>query len=230
MLVCRSNIKSLTLGAFLWSEAHDDWAIAGDWWKEEGENDKVESAMGPYLDASSGAKGKEKGVFACPSTAQAEFLHVDPDYETDEKRFTYAVNGYIALNMTANQQGSPGTSGPATGTIYGPPLKPSLYWSEHGVTKMANIRMPTDTVYFIDHEYYVAMSWTFNPHKALDDFLPTYKYATRWHKKKPDRDYGVGNIGWVDGHVTVEPSNFTDKKETSGGRTKYKWKYYFYEH
>ncbi|MBN1456406.1 MAG: prepilin-type N-terminal cleavage/methylation domain-containing protein [Sedimentisphaerales bacterium] len=225
MTICRSNEKGLVLGAILWSEDHDDWAIATDWFKPEGENE-TESALGPYLDAIGGAKGQEKGIFACPSAAQTEFFHVDPSYETDERKFTYAVNGYITLNMTADSEGSPGRSGPSTGGRSG---VGSVYWTEHGVTKMSDIRMPSTTAFFIDHEYYFAVRWTFDPTRPLSDFPDNYRFATRWHKKKPNEDYGVGNIGWVDGHVSVEPSDFADKKEV-GGETKYRWKYYFYDH
>jgi prepilin-type N-terminal cleavage/methylation domain-containing protein/prepilin-type processing-associated H-X9-DG protein len=229
---CRHNLRNLVVGALLWSEDHDGWAIATDWWKEPGQNEE-ESSLLPYLAT---AKKVKDGVFACPTAANIEFFHVDPMYNTrgNERRYTYAVNGYMTLNLACgSSEGSPGSIGPTDpmtcGSFYGPR---NIYWTVHGVTPMIQIRKPVDTVFFIDHEYYCAVSWTFNPLIPLSDFPADYRFKTRWHNIKAGSDYGIGNIGWVDGHVSKEPSDFTSRIGPPDP-IKHKderWRYYFYMH
>ncbi|AQQ69856.1 putative major pilin subunit [Limihaloglobus sulfuriphilus] len=230
MVVCRSNLKTLVIGSILWSEDNDGWAIAGDWYKDPGENEK-ESSICPYVEAS---KKTENDSFVCPSANAADFFQVDPNFSTDAKKFTYAANGYICLNLSPYNEGSPGTAGPSKGSLYGYDSRErkdatNIFWTEHGVTKIVNIRQPQETVYFIDHEYYQAFSWTFNPHKDPLSFSPTYRFRTRWHQKKADDWYGKGNIAWVDGHVTVEPDNFEQYRKPDTNKDPW-WRYYFYDH
>ncbi len=227
-MVCKNNLRTLVVSATVWSEDHSDWAIAGDWYKEPGENE-YESSLLPYLNSS---KKKKDTALSCPSAKHIAFFHVDDDFDTmgHERRYTYAANGYITLNLAPFGEGSPGARGPSdpltSGGLYGPG---NLYWTVHGVTPMIQIRKPSETVFFIDHEYYAAFSWTFDPTKPLSSFPADYKYKTRWHNIKSGSDYGVGMIGWVDGHVDKEPSDFADKYMV-GDKVKLKWKYYFYEH
>jgi prepilin-type N-terminal cleavage/methylation domain-containing protein len=227
-MVCKNNLRMLVVSATLWSEDHGDWAIAGDWWKEPGENE-YESSLLTYFATT---KKKKDTVLACPTAKHIEFFHVDPSYNTrgNERRYTYAANGYITMNMACgSNEGSPGALGPTDrgcGDFYGPG---NIYWTVHGVTPMIQIRKPAETVFFIDHEYYCAVSWTFNPLKPLSSFPVDYRFKTRWHNIKSGSDYGVGMIGWVDGHCDKEPSDFTEKYKV-GDVTKDKWKYYFYEH
>ena len=102
------------------------------------------------------------------------------------------------------------------------------------MNKLVEIRMPADTVYFIDHEYYFAVSWTFNPTRSISYLKnlvssDTYKFRTRWHNKKPNADYGIGDIGWVDGHASTEPRDFANVETVNGSRVE-RWRYYFYNH
>jgi prepilin-type N-terminal cleavage/methylation domain-containing protein len=231
--VCRNNLKTLVMGAKFWSEDHDDWAIAGDWFKDKGQNE-TESALGPYIDSS--IKKKDTS-FVCPTANTIQFFHVDEDFNTlgHERTYSYAANGYITLNLAPWNEGSPGISGPSDARTGGGLLgKDNVYWTVHGVTTMTAIRKPAETVFFIDHEYYAAFSWTFNPTRALNSFPANYKYKTRWHNIKPGNDYGIGMIGWVDGHASREPSDFADKTNVQGktkeSNTKERWRYYFYDH
>jgi hypothetical protein len=115
-----------------------------------------------------------------------------------------------------------------SGGLYGPN---NIYWTVHGVTTMAAIRKPAKTVFFTDHEYYAAISWTFNPTKPLSSFSEDYRFRTRWHNIKPGDDYGFGMIGWVDGHCSPEPVDFADKyKDSVRNNIKERWRYYFYDH
>jgi prepilin-type N-terminal cleavage/methylation domain-containing protein len=230
-IVCRSNLKTLVVGAGLWSEDHDGWAIAGDWFKEKGKNE-TESALGPYIASSSKRKGTS---FVCPSAANIQFFHVNSPFYTlgNERMFSYAANGYITLNMAPYGEGSPGNLGPSDAETSGGYEGPDgVYWTVHGVTKMHAIRKPADTVFFIDHEYYAAISWTFNPLKPYSSFPDDYKFKTRWHNIKSGSDYGVGMIGWVDGHVDKEPSDLASKigPKDDKKHTDERWRYYFYMH
>jgi prepilin-type N-terminal cleavage/methylation domain-containing protein len=225
-IVCRNNLRNLVVGAGLWSDDHDGWAIAGDWYKEKGKNE-TESALGPYIAASN---KKKNTSFACPTAGNLRFFHVNGDYDTNERMYTYAANGYITLNMAS--EGGPGNIGSADpltgGGIYGPG---NIFWTVHGVTKMHAIRKPADTVFFIDHEYYAAISWTFNPTPPYSSFPDDYKFKTRWHNIKSGSDYGVGMIGWVDGHVDKEPSDFASKiGQVTANHSEERWRYYFYMH
>ena len=222
MVVCRSNIKSLLLGASLWSQDNDGWAIAGAWYSDKEQSQKC--AIGPYLNAS---KTKEGDSFVCPSAKNIKFFSSDPAFDTEgnERTYSYAANGHITLNIAP----SPGTPGDKKGTIWGSSTDKSLYWLGHGVTKISAIRAAQDTIYFIDNEYYACTTWYFDPNRDPLSFGTESRYATRWHNKKPNDWYGVGNIGWVDGHASVEPGDFAEYKDQTNKRYP-RWKYYLCEH
>jgi prepilin-type N-terminal cleavage/methylation domain-containing protein len=244
MVLCRSNSKQLLLGAALWSNAHDDWTLAGDWYKDVGKNE-IESSLAPYIGATD--PNKENSIKVCPTAVHAKFFKTDKNFKSSETRYTFAVNGYLTYDMSQCGEGSPGrkgdkvvSSGPFGGSSGGW-TGGGVYWTEHGFNKLSEIRQPAETVYFIDHEYYFVNSWVFDPTKSIAELTrehPDYKFNTRWHQKKPNNDYGVGNIGWVDGHSSVEPRDLASKI-TSGAsaRTgadltkKYsRWHYYFWNH
>jgi hypothetical protein len=227
-IVCRNNLRMLVVGAMAWSEDHSGWAIAGDWFKDPGQNEE-ESSLLPYINSS---RKRKDSSLVCPSAKHIQFFHVDDEFLTagNERKFTYAANGYITLNLAPYGEGSPGIQGPSdpmtSGGYKGPK---NVYWTVHGVTPMIHIRKPAETVFFIDHEYYAAFSWTFDPTKPLSSFPDDYKYKTRWHNIKSGSDYGIGMIGWVDGHCSKEPADFTEKYKV-GDKEKPRWKYYFYDH
>jgi len=225
MLVCSTNAKSLTMAALLWSEANNQYAIAGDWWKEVGDNEK-ESSILPYLDAS---RHKEKDAMACPTARTVEFFNQDPDYDTEGQNltFTYGANGYLTYNISNL---SPGTiSGPdyyamGSGRLYGPD---DTYWTVRGATRISSVRSPYQIAYFIDNEYYCVAHWFFDPTKPLEEFEDNDKKQTRWHKKKSTEPYGIGMIGWLDGHTSPEPKDFAEVY-TAGGETVKRWTDYYY--
>jgi type II secretory pathway pseudopilin PulG len=226
---CMNNLKRLVDGAALWADNHDDWAIAGDWFKDPGENE-TESSLLPYITS---RYKKHDPLLICPASRCIQFFQSNIDFSTYERRYTYAANGYITLNMAPFGEGSPGTLGPsdplASGGLYGP--NNHIYWTVHGVTTMAAIRKPAETVFFIDHEYYAAISWTFNPLKPYSSFPEDYRFKTRWHNIKPGDDYGIGMIGWVDGHCSPEPSDFASKiGPVKPNHSEERWRYYFYNH
>ncbi len=235
MVVCRNNEKALGLGASLWSNDHDGWVVAMDWFKDVGDNG-YESSLGPYIGATD--KAKKNTVKVCPTAMHARFFKSDKNFRSDETRYTYAVNAYIVYNGGVGK--SPGRPGLPTSGGLNSTAEPmdgrGVYWTEHGRNKVTDIRQPAKTVYFIDHEYYFAIEWLFDPTLTIQEIKskygitdPNYKFTTRWHQKKSKNEYGIGNILWFDGHVSVEPSDFAQSAVISGVR-KYRWRYYFYEH
>ncbi len=228
-LVCKNNLKTLVWGAFLWAFDHNGWAIAGDWQKDPNENE-TESSLLPYI--TSQYNGQDISLI-CPASRDINFFNVDNDYNWGNKRrYTYAANGYITLNMACgSNEGSPGMLGPTDPRtcrgFYGPN---NIYWTVHGVTTIGAIRKPAKTVFFIDHEYSAAVSWTFNPLKPYSSFPEDYRFKTRWHNIRPGSDYGFGNIGWVDGHCSPEPFDFARYIDPVSNNKKERWRYYFYDH
>ena len=236
MVVCSNNERTLVMASNLWSEEHDNYAIAGKWWKdvrEELEDGTIEDNSGcsivPYLASS---RKKENDSMTCPSAKNVTFLAQNSDYITEgqEHHFTYASNGYMTYNI---HNLSPGTiSGPdfysvGSGREYGPD---DIYWDVRGSTKITSIKSPYKISYFIDHEYYFIGQWFFDPTQPLNSFPEDLRFQTRWHKKKSGSDeneYGIGMIGWVDGHVSKEPQDFAEIY-TFGGQTKKRWTTYYY--
>lgn len=218
MVVCRSNLKTLVLGASLWSGDNDDWAIAGAWYSDDDQFERC--SITSYVSASAENEGDS---FVCPSAKGADFFSSDPSYDTtgNERTYTYAANGHITFNIAP----SPGSKGSGT-SLYGPG---NVYWQEHGVTKVSAIRATQSTIYFIDNEYYACVSWYFDPNRDPMSFPEASRYATRWHNKKSSDWYGVANIGWVDGHVSVEPDDFADYADPAAKRNP-RWKYYLGDH
>jgi prepilin-type N-terminal cleavage/methylation domain-containing protein/prepilin-type processing-associated H-X9-DG protein len=255
-VICRTNEKTLVMAARLWSNDNDDWVVAGDWFKAKGDNGKYESSLQPYTNAKI---GQSQTVLCCPSAANLNFKQDKSGSgfapAGGSKTFTYGVNGFIALNMRLFEAGSPGTPGPNTFIkggdgrdgkwcmLTGYDGKDYVFWDMHGVTKTTAIRMPSDTVYFIDSQYYVALSWYMNPAGSQADYNKddlTISNLSMWHgSKNPYAVYGKGNIGWVDGHVSIEPSDFKSKVTSSPvkstgamnlSKTFFRWQYYFWNH
>lgn len=239
MMMCGTNVKSLVLGANLWSASNNDYAIAGSWWKDVitvHENGTVEDCSGssilPYIDSS---RSRRKDSLTCPTagTGGMTFYGTNPDYQTEgqEFSFTYASNGYLTYYINGISPGkidnpppsSPGL-GEGTGTnLYGPN---NMYWRLHGATKITSVRNPARIAYFIDHEYYFIGHWFFDPTRPIDSFDEGLRFQTRWHQKRTTDWYGKGMIGWMDGHVSKEPDDFAEV-ESSGGTEFQRWKVYY---
>lgn len=233
MIVCSNNVRTLVMASNLWSEEHNSYAIAGKWWKDVREElqdgtieDNSECSIVPYLASS---RKKEGDSMTCPSAKNIDFLATNANYTTQgqEKAFTYASNGYMTYNINNL---SPGTiSGPdyfdvGGGREYGPD---DIYWKVRGSTKTSSIKSPYKISYFIDHEYYFIGHWFFDPTEPLESFSEDLRFQTRWHKKKASDMYGIGMIGWLDGHVTKEPQDFSEIS-TVGGETIKRWTSYYF--
>lgn len=235
MMVCGTNEKSLVMASKLWADDNDNFAIAAKWWRDplhEFENGDTEDnsacSLMPYLDSS---RKREKDSLTCPSAMNVDFFAKNPDvYNTEgqEKRFTYAANGYMIFNYCV----SPGEIiGPLCGApaYNGPEGPDNIHWNIHGSTKLSSIRNPARVAYFIDHEYYFVARWFFDPTVPPDrisGLSEEFWFQTRWHKKRHTDPYGIGMIGWVDGHVSREPKDFAEIVENNN--SKRRWTMYFY--
>lgn len=221
--VCKSNLKQLLLAAFLWADSNDGWCL-GARWEQEGHK----TSLYPYT-AVAMKKGDELGkggggVYVCP-TARPEHMYFatsgnttsdEESWQDRHKKVTYGVNGYMQFSVGV----SPGDLDPVS---YPTINDQTVHWFERGVTKLSRIRRPMQTVYFMDHEYYTVVNWTFDPFK--DPRKVSMSFGTRWHSIKRGEFYGYANIGWVDGHVSKEPDDFAsfDPKTREP-----RWHYYFY--
>ena len=228
MVVCKTNEKSLLMAAKLWSEDHNDYAIAGDWWKDPG-NNETESSILPYLASS---RDRKNDSLVCPSAKNVDFYGGAPEYETvgQEYTFTYASNGYMNYNYYNF------TPGVIVGPDYydqdsGGELGPNyVYWTVHGSTKISSIKSPFNIAYFIDHEYYFVARWFFDPATPIEQIQSNeqFWFQTRWHQKKASEPYGIGMIGWVDGHVSKEPKDFAETIDDNSSVSRRRWTMYFY--
>ncbi|HOQ04319.1 MAG TPA: type II secretion system protein [Anaerohalosphaeraceae bacterium] len=239
MAVCGTNLKSLVMAARLWADDNNGYAVALKWWRDPmhthpngqvEDNSKV--SLMPYLAASIKNKGDS---LVCPSAANVKFYALSEDYQTQghEQTFTYAVNGYMVLNYNNRTPGvidGPRYDEVGSGRENGPRTAKGgyMYWDERGSTKLSTIRNPARTTYFMDHEYYFIARWFFDPTRKPEEIQSDQRFwfQTRWHQKRPADIYGIGMIGWVDGHVSREPRDFAEVVPNSeSGR---RWTMYFY--
>lgn len=240
-VVCRSNSKQIVLAAILWAEDNDGWSVPTTWSKGEflnednwapGINDFPNpGSISPYIASSDTDAGK---VMACPGAKSEDFFAWGGDQSREDrnKKVSYGSNGWMTLtcDYDGNRKGeSPGS--PPNPSYYYYDSEGSPYPWKHGVTKLTNVRQPSETIYFTDNFYYVAQPSYYTV------FEPVTAYGvdsiSRWHGKK-STDYngktfymGYANMGWVDGSVSVEPKDFDDEPES--GETP-RWCYYFWDH
>jgi prepilin-type N-terminal cleavage/methylation domain-containing protein/prepilin-type processing-associated H-X9-DG protein len=245
-VVCKSNQKQIMLGANLFAKDNDDWSPGAHW----GEPPKLTAEYGfpdgmanptslePYIVTSSYKKG---GVFVCPSAKSVPFFTwggSSPVFDERDQRLTYAINGWIAAFFDFNNDGK----GESPGTAPDPGLKNTVdFLFQHGTTKMMNIRQPGRTLFFTDLAYSLAGSGFFDP---LGTRL-SWPVAHAWHGKVNPKitgkstnrnlpnsiyantGFGYANIGFVDGSVQKQPSDFIDKPV---GLAIPRWCYYLWNH
>lgn len=238
-VVCRTNLKSITLAAMLWSEDNDNWTPPHSWaWANPKGADESHGFAGypnpGSLESYTATdRDKSKNLYACPSAKGVEFFNAPDmtgasrDVEDKEKKCTYGINAWLAIvgDIQKNSPGDRSELGRETFWFYGPG---SVHYDIRGVTKVHNIRKSNETVFFMDHENELVAQWNFDPFKA-PNLLPQ-KTQTRWHKavsrNEEYPDYGSANIAWVDGHVSKEPKDFNSKNKKGDPR----WTYYFWDH
>lgn len=239
MAVCGTNQRSLVMAAKLWADDHGGHAVAAKWWRDplhtlsNGQvEDNSQVSLMPYLASSTNRKGDS---LVCPSAANVKFYAMSEDYHTEghEQTFTYAANGYMIFNYNHRTPGvidGPRYEEVGSGRENGPKTEKGgfLYWDVRGSTKLSSIRNPARTAYFIDHEYYFVAHWFFDPTKKPEDIQSDSRFwfQSRWHQKRPTDIYGIGMIGWVDGHVSREPKDFAELASSNElGR---RWPMYYY--
>lgn len=223
-IACRNNLKELVLASSLWAANNDDWCVPTSWYHPDPFEDVDGNLIGPNpgsLERYLGASGyKEKYVFACPSAKTETFPDWGNQLDVDrEKKWTYGANAWMVMDL-----------GPCPGVVaVDEPGFTGTTYCVHGATKLLTVRKPLETLYFTDASYMVVGPRTYHP---LAETLRDWRVISngqpcpsRWHNKKPGEDFGYGNIGWVDGHVSKEPKDYED---VSGGKER--WTYYLYDH
>jgi prepilin-type N-terminal cleavage/methylation domain-containing protein len=176
-VVCRSNLKQMAFAATLWSVDHDGWAPPDSWrfpaltnpaaiWTPVGTRADNPGSLEPYINASSNtnnsARDTKRAVYTCPAAVNVKFNSIDYmrgniQIVEANRKCTYAINTWMTLNMwqkEVNTYVSPGTLGyrtdPSSSMVYWGP--DGIYAYQHGITKLANVRKPADTIFFMDFE------------------------------------------------------------------------------
>jgi prepilin-type N-terminal cleavage/methylation domain-containing protein/prepilin-type processing-associated H-X9-DG protein len=222
-VVCKSNLKQLTLAASLWAQDNDGWSLPQCWsWgdrlgTQENPGRHIYTSLRPYT---SSDRHSERNVYACPSAANIPFYY---NTETDaNRRITYGTNLYMTLNYGISPTGVP--EGPK-GFPFG---ERNVYFEKHGTTKIDKIPNPSKIVYFTDFEQEIVGHPNFRPFVPLNKITAPYVVrATRWHNlggKDLYQEYGNSNFGWVDGSVSWEPDDI--EVVEAGGKER--WRNYFY--
>lgn len=216
-LTCKTNLKEITFASFSFADDNDDYTVPAAWFTSSEWNGRTNlGSLEPYTNTSI---ANPTGTYTCPTVDESDFFGVwqkttDPTnqwYQQPLTNLTYGVNAWASVYMGNNSPGGVGEKS-AQG-LWGPKW---TYWGKHGRSKISEIRDPEKFNYFMDHEYYMVAQWVFNPTKPANQ-LPI-KNQTRWHKPV-GINYGIANMSWFDGSVTVEPDD-----------TEHNWRYYFYNH
>jgi prepilin-type N-terminal cleavage/methylation domain-containing protein/prepilin-type processing-associated H-X9-DG protein len=239
--VCRSNLKQIVLGAVLWAEDNDGWSVPTTWakgdyltkdnWSSGVNNFPNPGSLERYIASSDTDPGK---VMACPGAKSEAFFNWGGELSSEDrsKKVTYGSNAWMTLTTDYNgdRRGeSPGSAPDPRYYYYNSSGNP--YAWTHGVTKLAKVRQPGQTIYFTDNFYYVtqpAFYTVFEPKTVYG-----VESVSRWHNKKKTTYngktfmMGSANMGWVDGSVSVEPEDFD--RVPQGGETP-RWCYYFWDH
>ena len=233
----------------MWAEDNDGWCPPSTWFRPDPllgsfSNYSNPGSLDPYTSASREGTGD---VYVCPSAKWETFSTTlrmgDGDAtESAAKRQTYGINGWMSACFVGDYRLANYPESPGTKPIVGP--EPCPYWGPvggdrpwgiylylHGSTRLQNVRRPSDTVFFTDHEYWCVGPDNFNPFISIESFRkinPLACVATRWHDKRNGLyGYGYGNICSVDGHASKEPSDFTEFPPA--GKIA-RWCYYFWNH
>lgn len=224
--ICRSNLKQIVLAATLWAADNDDRAVAANW------HGSGRASIGKYTNAD---REKEGDLYVCAS-ARGNTIYdkagsgpVNANYEGRDLVCTYGANGYMVWNR--GQKYTPGKlySSKLSGSGAYHHYQRAGDWyhdNRFGATKLSGIYKPSQTAYFMDHEYSVVVEWVMDPRtdNPLSGSSPmTMPMGTRWHSIPSGEVYGYGNIAWVDGSATVEPDDFGEVDEDG----LYEWTKYF---
>jgi len=214
-VVCQSNLRQLYIGAFMWSDDHDDWVLPATWDRRDFETTSSNpGSISEYLSAA--AQGKD--IFACPAAPKSGDGNDNVDWSS--KQTSYGIN----MELCSSGAG-PGSEGqvagpecPDGGGQWGPDC---VYWNQHGNTKNSAIRHPDRAIYFMDSQVWVVAQWWFESNYGLTEF----EKGRRHKVSGTDRYVGRANIVWCDGHVTREPEDFAEETGLPGEYT-YSSKYF----
>ena len=169
IVVCRSNLRTLAFGAMMWSENNDGWVNPCSWpWPDPMQIREYpeEHNPGSLRKEIAGDRTVKGSVLVCPSAKSATFLNPLEKGMGEQDKCTYSINGWMTTYV-GDEVGDKGPGDVAEGPDWAGPG--FIYWKHRGNTKLINVRKPRDTVYFMDHEYYLATPWSFDPLKPPTD-------------------------------------------------------------
>lgn len=138
------------------------------------------TSLTPFTDETAAMTQQSlSGVYHCPSLNTADLA----DTFVADYRFTsYATN-----QLTTNYFGG----------------EASPYWGNSGGTRLSQISLAERKVSFMDSTHYQIGVSNYHPTGTANK-----NCYNRWHLPKKGL-YGKANILWYDGHVTIQPGDFT---------------------
>jgi prepilin-type N-terminal cleavage/methylation domain-containing protein/prepilin-type processing-associated H-X9-DG protein len=243
LIVCRSNVKQIATGSLLWSNDNGGWCSIGYWCfpkqliptQDGGTLIENAGSLDPYLSSN---RSKINTIYVCPSAKNIQFsksFEITYEQMGLNRKQTYGINGWMTYNLWGTNkclnpgQGSGASSDPWNGVLVNG-KNDERYSFTRGATRLLTVRQPANTAYFLDHEYNTVAPFSFNPLKPTTSVWAGWRDApvqTRWHNKKPYKNYGNANFAWVDGHASLEP---VDLESKSSSTTSKRWEYYFWDH
>ena len=225
-MICRSNVRNLTLAAQLWSEDNNGWVLPALWDRgSQGADGSMDNSfLKGYLDTGTG-----DNVMFCPAMKER---HAGKTY--GELGFNAAelaawgvtptnyINSYgYNIKLCSMTGGCPGDYDTANhdGSQWG---RENVWYSEHGNCKLLTIDVPYQKIMFVESFVYYAYPELYRTSSNPDSILRYPADRGLRHNVKTRRagsseeQAGITNIGWCDGSVSPAPKDFEEFDEARG--------------
>jgi prepilin-type N-terminal cleavage/methylation domain-containing protein/prepilin-type processing-associated H-X9-DG protein len=202
-VVCASNLKEINIASALWSIDHDDWVLHSEW-AEPDENLTFNNGLESYT----GTNWYEGKLYRCPGVPRTQ-------KDQGDISFCYGINRFMVSE-------------------FDPFTNSRVSIKGRGGIKRSKIKFPSERVYFMDSTTTsITVTAASTPISDVQKVFftidaqmlhqSTYsigtqaiEYHTTPHRGSTPvrmgddivRSKGLANVGWVDGHASIEPKDF----------------------